>query len=174
MPPDLLCCRLAGAPVPRAAIIFALALLAAASLSAQPAYSRTTISAPHERGSDPSTAKADVSIAVRPVWMDDESAPTSGRFLWSYEVTFTNNREDAIRVLRREWVTSDATGDIQRHAGEGVLGQQPIIEPGASYTYQSWMRLPTPTGTMIGRFWFHDAQGKEFSGQTPVMTLRMP
>ncbi len=106
--------------------------------------------------------------------MDDESAPALGRYLWSYEVSFANTSDSAIRLLRREWTTSDATGAIERYAGVGVLGQQPTIEPGASYTYRSWIQLPTATGTMVGRFWFRGADGQEFSASSPTMVLVTP
>lgn len=124
------------------------------------------------RGSHITTESAGVriAIAVRPAYLPGESAPdpADGRpplYLFMYEVTITNDPAStaAARLTHRHWVIVDADGDRREVRGEGVVGNQPRLAPGESYSYASSCPLPTPWGTMEGSYRFERDDGSCFN-----------
>ncbi len=122
---------------------------------------RETPTAPrHPHGSSCTTAG--VLVEVRPRSMDHESLPTENRFAFAYRIRLTNQRGDTVQLLTRHWEIVDAHGRGHEVDGEGVIGQQPILAPGASFEYESWCPLPSRWGTMEGRFTFRAEDDERF------------
>lgn len=93
-----------------------------------------------------------VRISVEVFYQPDYSQPSSGEFMFAYRITITNESEYAVKLLRRHWNITDANGITREVEGEGVVGQQPVINPGASHQYVSGSALKTEIGKMNGTY----------------------
>lgn len=93
-----------------------------------------------------------VRISVEVFYQPDYSQPISGEFMFAYRITITNESEYAVKLLRRHWHITDANGVVREVEGEGVVGQQPVIEPGASHQYVSGSAIKTEIGKMHGTY----------------------
>ena len=93
-----------------------------------------------------------VRISVEVFYQPDYSQPSSGEFMFAYRITITNESEYAVKLLRRHWNITDANGITREVEGEGVVGQQPVINPGASHQYVSGSALKTEIGKMSGTY----------------------
>ena len=104
-----------------------------------------------------SEPRREISIEVENEFLDAESEPDKGRFVFAYTVTLANTGEVSARLLTRHWVITNADGLVQEVHGEGVVGEQPYIAPGGNYSYTSGAVLATPVGTMEGTYqWLGD------------------
>ena len=83
-------------------------------------------------------------VTVETRYLPERSTPAQGRYGFAYEVTITNHGETAAQLLRRHWIITDAMGEVQEVRGDGVIGEQPRLDPGDTFEYQSWCLLPTP------------------------------
>lgn len=93
-----------------------------------------------------------VRVTVAPSYRPEHSAPAEGRFVFTYTIVIANESDRRVRLLARRWQIIDADGESRIVEGDGVIGEQPVIEPGATYTYSSWCPLPTRWGTMEGSY----------------------
>ena len=93
-----------------------------------------------------------VRISVEVFYQPNYSQPSSGEFMFAYRITITNESEYAVKLLRRYWNITDANGITREVEGEGVVGQQPVINPGASHQYVSGSALKTEIGKMSGTY----------------------
>ena len=93
-----------------------------------------------------------VRISVEVFYQPDYSQPTTGEFMFAYRITITNESEYAVKLLRRHWSITDANGITREVEGEGVVGLQPVINPGASHQYVSGSALKTEIGKMNGTY----------------------
>ena len=115
---------------------------------------------------------AKVFVHVMPHYMAEESAPEKKRYVFSYTVSITNETLEPVQLMSRHWIiTNGETLDTQEVRGEGVIGQQPIIKPGDSYTYTSGTVMEAPVGTMNGNYTMLDHKGELFDVLIPVFTL---
>ena len=117
----------------------------------------------------------DVSIVVRAFYLEDQSHPDDNQFVWAYRITIENQGRAAVQLLRRSWVITDARGRVQRVHGEGVVGQQPVLEPGEIFEYTSGTPLETPSGFMAG--FYHmilTGSGEQFDVTIPTFSLDSP
>ncbi|MFT5593426.1 MAG: ApaG protein [Oceanicoccus sp.] len=115
---------------------------------------------------------AKVFVHVMPHYMVEESSPEKKRYVFSYTVSITNETLEPVQLKSRHWIiTNGETLATQEVRGEGVIGQQPIIKPGDSYTYTSGTVMEAPVGTMNGHYTMLDHQGKLFDVIIPVFTL---
>lgn len=96
----------------------------------------------------------DVTVAVTSRWVRTDESRANAVFLFSYEITVTNGGQTPVQLLTRHWVITDGTGRVEHVRGPGVVGQQPVLAPGASFSYSSFCPLSTRTGTMHGEFGF--------------------
>jgi len=94
----------------------------------------------------------DVTIRVAPRFLAEQSDAEAGCWVWSYHVRLENNGEKPVQLLRRHWFITDGKGQMSEVEGEGVLGEQPVIEPGGSFDYISGCPLPTTSGQMVGTY----------------------
>jgi ApaG protein len=111
-------------------------------------------------GSD--TTTHGVRVTVSPSYVPDSSDPASNRFHFSYHVVITNDGDDRVTLRRRRWTIVDGDGGEQLVEGEGVVGEQPTLEPGGRFEYQSYAALTTEWGTMEGAFTFERPDHSEF------------
>jgi len=113
-----------------------------------------------------------VFVHVMPHYMAEESSPEKQRYVFSYTVSITNETLEPVQLISRHWIiTNGETLDTQEVKGDGVIGQQPIIKPGDSYTYTSGTVMDSPVGTMHGHYSMLDHEGKLFDVTIPVFTL---
>ena len=113
-----------------------------------------------------------VHISVRPAYLDGKSDAIERRFVFAYFVRIENHGEGEVQLLRRHWTITDAQGHVQEVEGEGVIGQQPIIEPGEDHEYHSFCVLRTFEGSMEGTYLMQREDGSRFKAQIPRFFLR--
>ncbi len=101
-------------------------------------------------------------VGVHPRHLPEESLPGRHQYLFRYDITVTNESERRARLISREWWIVDADGGTEHIAGEGVVGEQPLLLPGQSHRYHSFCTLPSDWGTMEGRYRMLDEDGEEF------------
>ncbi|MCB8876218.1 Co2+/Mg2+ efflux protein ApaG [Acidisoma silvae] len=116
-----------------------------------------------------------IRVTVRAFYLDDQSQPDEGRFVWAYRVTIENQSQQTVQLLRRTWRITNAAGRIQRVHGDGVVGEQPVLDPGESFEYTSGTPLDTPTGFMAGSYeMVVQATGDGFEVAIPAFSLDSP
>ncbi len=115
-----------------------------------------------------------ISVSVEPQYLADRSDPTESRFFWAYTVEIANDGTVAVQILARHWVITDQHGRREDVRGIGVVGEQPVIEPGSSFTYTSGCPLQTPSGTMVGTYQAVDHDGHVFAVEIPAFSLDIP
>jgi len=113
-----------------------------------------------------------ITVTVRPVYLDGQSDALARRFVFAYFIRIENGGPDEVQLLRRHWVISDAAGEVREVEGEGVVGQQPVLAPGAAHVYQSFCVLPVMEGAMEGTYLMQRASGERFRIQIPRFPLR--
>lgn len=107
-------------------------------------------------------------------YVEEQSEPDKKRYVFSYTITIENNGEQHAQLLRRKWLVTDANGKKLVIEGEGVVGEQPIIESGEAYTYTSGTVLETPVGVMQGHYTMIDVDEQEFDIEIPPFRLALP
>lgn len=112
-----------------------------------------------------------VCVQVQSVYIEAQSSPEQERFVFSYTVTIRNLGRTAVQLLGRYWLITNGNGRETQVQGEGVIGVQPLIEPGSEYQYTSGAIIETPLGTMEGHYEMVDAQGNDFRVAIPVFRL---
>ena len=100
-------------------------------------------------------------VCVQSEYLPSRSNPADSSFLFRYLLSFTNESARPVQLLSRRWKITDANGAVHEIAGEGVVGQQPVILPGAKYAYSSFCPLPTSCGKMEGEFTFIETESAE-------------
>ena len=93
-----------------------------------------------------------IEVQVAPRYLADRSSPENGYFFWAYTITLTNRGGETVQLKTRHWRITDANGKLQEVRGAGVVGEQPVLKPGANYEYTSGVPLPTPSGFMTGSY----------------------
>ena len=119
-------------------------------------------------------ATREVTVRVSVAFLADQSSPGAGRWFWSYHIRIENHRDEAVQLLARHWIITDARGNIHEVRGQGVVGETPRIGPGESYDYVSGCPLDTPSGMMAGEFHMVDEQGSTFDIAIPRFELLAP
>jgi ApaG protein len=115
-----------------------------------------------------------IHVRVSVSFLPEQSEPARGRWFWAYHVRIENEGEEAVQLISREWMISDGRGGRHEVQGEGVVGEQPVIEPGAAFEYVSGCPLATPTGYMEGRYHLIAADGRGFAVAIPRFPLVAP
>jgi ApaG protein len=116
----------------------------------------------------------DIRVTVEPTFLDEESSPEEGRYVWSYHVRITNGGRETVQLRDRYWRITDARGRVQEVRGVGVVGEQPILNPGESFTYTSGAPLTTPSGIMAGSYRMETSAGESFDVAIPAFSLDSP
>ncbi len=115
-----------------------------------------------------------IGIDVATDYIDDQSEPESDRYVFAYTITIANNGEIPARLLSRHWVITDANGKVQEVTGDGVVGEQPHLNPGESFRYSSGAVLETPVGAMQGLYRMEADNGVNFDAPIAPFTLAVP
>ena len=124
---------------------------------------------------DYSATTRGVRVTVCSFYLADESRPEDGAFVWAYRIRIENHGRETIQLLRRTWLITDARGRTQRVHGAGVVGEQPVLEPGESFEYTSGTPLDTPSGFMTGMYHMVAiASGEAFDVAIPAFSLDSP
>ena len=110
-------------------------------------------------------------VRVVPTYLDQQSDPAAGRWVWAYEVEIENRGDKAVQLLTRHWVITDALGRIQEVNGPGVVGEQPMIGPRQVHRYASGCPLGTSSGVMSGSYGMIDADGAVLEVEIPAFSL---
>jgi ApaG protein len=137
---------------------------------------------PRARRSEPRPARDDyarttreVRVSVRAFFLSDQSKPNERHFVWAYRVKIENQGHEAVQLLRRTWQITDARGRTQHVHGAGVVGEQPVLEPGESFEYTSGTPLDTPSGFMTGAYhMIVSSSGEAFDVAIPAFSLDSP
>ena len=122
----------------------------------------------------PETQPHSIRVDVVTNYVEDQSSPPEGRFVFSYTITIRNEGSVPARLLTRHWVITDANGKVQEVAGEGVVGEQPHLLPGQGFRYSSGAILETPVGAMQGSYRMVADDGQQFDAPIAPFTLAMP
>ncbi|MDA0327457.1 MAG: Co2+/Mg2+ efflux protein ApaG [Gemmatimonadetes bacterium] len=115
-----------------------------------------------------------IRVRVKPRFSLADSAPADGTFVFSYQINMANEGESAAQLLFRHWRIHDSAGDDSLVDGDGVVGQQPVIQPGDSHEYQSFCVLRSPAGYMEGYYTFARPDGAHFRVEVPRFHLNGP
>lgn len=116
----------------------------------------------------------EVTVRVSVSFLPEQSEPGRGRWFWGYHVRLENEGRVSVQLVSREWTIVDGRGGRHEVIGEGVVGEQPVIEPGASFDYVSGCPLSTPSGFMEGRYHMIDEAGSGFAVAIPRFPLVAP
>jgi ApaG protein len=113
-----------------------------------------------------------IRVRVESRFSPDHSGP--GLWFFLYTIRISNEGEGTVQLMTRHWVIRDATGRVEEVNGPGVIGEQPVLEPGASFEYTSGCPLPTPFGSMVGKYRFVDSDGEGLDADVAEFQLREP
>lgn len=122
----------------------------------------------------PDSEKYHIDVAVKTAYLEAQSAPDSGRYVFAYTVTITNGGSVPARLLTRHWVITDANEKVLEVRGEGVVGEQPYLPPGTSFEYTSGTVLDTPVGSMRGSYQMAADDGTRFDAEIAPFVLSIP
>lgn len=120
----------------------------------------------------PEPCDIDIKVATR--FLEAQSAPEHGRYVFAYTIRIRNRGPVAARILGRHWIITDANGKVVEVRGDGVVGEQPWLEPGGDYEYTSGTELETALGTMRGSYTMLAEDGTHFLAPIPPFTLSAP
>lgn len=115
-----------------------------------------------------------IKVTVRPFYLDQHSSPDEHRYVWAYHVRIENEGDQTVQLRNRHWQITDALGRLQEVRGPGVVGEQPVLQPGQSFEYTSSCPLTTPSGMMIGDYEMETPQGEKFLICVPAFSLDSP
>ena len=116
----------------------------------------------------------DVKVDVTPVFLDTESRPQEDHFTWVYKITITNMGSLTVQLMNRYWRIVDSRGAQEEISGPGVVGEQPVLAPGETYSYESGCPLKTPSGIMMGHYEMVNEAGMPFHAKVPAFSLDSP
>ena len=115
-----------------------------------------------------------ISVDVSTSYIEDQSSPGDGRFVFSYTITIRNEGSIPARLLTRHWIITDSNGKVQEVVGDGVVGEQPHLQPGEGFRYSSGAILETPVGAMQGKYRMLADDGEHFDATVAPFRLAMP
>ena len=120
------------------------------------------------------TTTRGIRVQVEGFYDAERSAPQEGYYFFAYQVRITNLGKETAQLVSREWIITDGDGDVQRVAGPGVVGEQPVLPPGGTFEYTSFCPLRTPVGTMHGNYHMRTAAGEQFEAAIAPFSLAVP
>ena len=115
-----------------------------------------------------------IRIRVTPEFLPEQSDPEAERYLFAYHIDIRNESEGSVQLLKRYWRITNGRGEVEEVRGDGVIGLQPTIHAGESFSYSSGCPLDTPVGTMEGEYTMQGETGETFAVQIGVFTLALP
>lgn len=118
--------------------------------------------------------KNKILVEVAPQYIESQSAPDSNRYIFAYTITITNVGITPAKLLTRHWLITDSNGKKQEVKGNGVIGEQPHLNPGETFRYTSGAMIETPVGVMQGKYVMLSDSGDQFKAAIPQFTLSIP
>ena len=115
-----------------------------------------------------------IRVEVESFYDAERSAPQENYFFFAYQVRISNVGRRTTQLVSREWVITDANGEVQKVRGPGVVGEQPVLEPGEMFEYTSFCPLPTPVGSMQGTYQMIAEDGESFDAEIAPFSLAVP
>ncbi|TJZ73981.1 Co2+/Mg2+ efflux protein ApaG [Chitiniphilus eburneus] len=125
-------------------------------------------------GEDEELEKYRVAVDPRAMYMAEQSDEEGDRYVFAYHITITNVGSATVQLVSRHWVIRDMHDKVQEVRGLGVIGEQPVLEPGQSFEYMSGATLETPVGIMRGSYQMRAVDGTEFETDIPEFVLSIP
>ena len=118
--------------------------------------------------------KYEFSVSVRPQFVPEHSDPDEDKFLFAYTVTIRNTGDVTAQLISRHWIITDANNKVEEVQGLGVVGEQPVLQPGEAFEYTSGCPIATPVGSMRGSYQCVAEDGTRFEAPIPEFVLSMP
>jgi ApaG protein len=115
-----------------------------------------------------------IQVTVEPHFLEEQSDPGRSRYVWAYQVDIANGGAATVQLLSRHWIITDANGHVEEVRGLGVVGEQPVLQPGERFTYTSGCPLATPSGIMQGTYQMVRADGTVLTVEIPAFSLDLP
>ena len=119
-------------------------------------------------------AAYEFTVTVRTQYLADQSEPDRSKFVFAYAITIKNTGQIAAQLISRHWVITDANNHIEHVRGLGVVGHQPLLQPGEQFEYTSGASLATPQGSMAGEYLCVAEDGEQFRVKIPEFVLSLP
>jgi ApaG protein len=116
----------------------------------------------------------DIKVTVDTAYIASSSEPEAARYVFAYSITIKNTGNVEAQLLSRHWIITDANGKTQEVHGEGVIGEQPHIQPGETFQYTSGAVIETSVGAMQGSYHMLDSNGDKFTAMIPAFSLSIP
>ncbi|MEM1140282.1 MAG: Co2+/Mg2+ efflux protein ApaG [Pseudomonadota bacterium] len=120
------------------------------------------------------TLNDDIIVSVEPTYLEERSEPVDDYYVWAYRVKIRNDGDQVVRLRSRYWRITDAQGRVQEVQGFGVVGEQPVLQPGDTFEYTSGTPLNTPSGIMSGNYHMETLDGEVFTVRIPAFSLDSP
>lgn len=120
------------------------------------------------------TTTRGIRIEVESLYVEERSDPGEEYFFFAYHVRISNVGDEAAQLLSREWIITDSDGRVEEVRGAGVVGEQPLLEPGETFEYTSFCPLRTSVGSMHGHYTMRSAGGEMFDARIEPFTLAVP
>ena len=115
-----------------------------------------------------------ITVSVETAYLEKDSDPDNQYFVWAYRIKIQNDSVDTVQLVSRHWMITDALGRQQEVRGAGVVGEQPVLAPGTSFTYSAGTPLQTQSGCMRGTYAMRADDGREFNIEIPAFSLDCP
>ena len=115
-----------------------------------------------------------IKVSVKPFYLEDQSSPAEGRYVWAYHVRIENGGLETVQLRNRHWQITDADGRLHEVRGPGVVGEEPVLKPGETFEYTSSCPLTTPSGLMVGDYEMETPKGEKFLIRVPAFSLDSP
>jgi ApaG protein len=115
-----------------------------------------------------------ISVTVTPIYLEDQSEPEEDHYVWAYQVRIENDGVETVQLRSRHWRITDANGLVQEVRGAGVVGEQPVLEPGETFEYTSGTPLNAPSGIMVGSYEMQTDDGDMIEVDIPAFSLDSP
>jgi len=120
------------------------------------------------------TTTRGVRVEVESAYVPERSSPTESQYFFAYRIRISNVGEETVQLISRHWIISDGIGNMEHVRGPGVVGEQPVLEPGEAFEYTSFCPLPTPIGSMHGTYQMVTAGGSTFDAEIAPFSLAVP
>ena len=120
------------------------------------------------------TTTRSIRVRATPHYLEDRSDPEEDRYFWAYTIEIANEGAETVQLKSRYWRITDETGRVEEVRGPGVVGETPVLKPGASFSYTSGCPLPTPSGIMVGQFFMVTETGAQLTVDIPAFSLDIP
>ena len=120
------------------------------------------------------TTTRGIRIQVKSTYLPERSSPREEQYLFAYHIRISNVGDETAQLISREWIITSAEGEVERVKGPGVVGEQPVLQPGAAFEYTSYCPLKTSVGSMQGTYQMVTADGENFDAVIAPFTLAAP